>query len=98
VFKEKMGDDLGYPAGRVRHLYTRIMVASVEVYETLRVGDVIRIKGHITDFDQKIESMEVNHMPVHEATRGQIAGIRVRHRARKNDLLYKRMGTEKDHW
>jgi len=77
------------PSGRVRHLYTRIMVASVEVYDCLRVGDLIRIKGHITDFDQKIESMEVNHRPVNEATKGQIAGIRVIHRVRKNDFIYK---------
>ena len=84
-----MGDDLQHPSGRVRHLYTRIMVARVEVYDSLKVGDFIRIKGHITDFDQKIESMEIDHKPVAIATKGQIAGIKVIHRVRKNDLLYK---------
>ena len=76
-------------AGRVRHYYKKINVASIEVTDSLKVGDLVHIKGHVTDFDQEIYSIEIGHTQLNEATKGQIAGIKVDDYVRKNDLLYR---------
>jgi hypothetical protein len=45
----------------VTHYYGCLPVVAMrlEPGATLRVGDVIHIRGHTTDFTQKIESLEV---------------------------------------
>ncbi len=76
-------------AGKVRNYYRKINVVSIEVLESLKLGDHIHIKGHFTDFDQEIFSIEISHTQVKEAARGQIAGIKVVDFLRKNDFIYK---------
>jgi putative protease len=76
-------------AGKILSYYSKSGVASVEVFDRLETGDIIHIKGHSTDFDQKIESMEINRRQVTEAVKGQIAGIKVADYVRKNDLVYR---------
>jgi len=76
-------------AGQVRNYYKNINVASIEVTDSLKVGDLIHIKGHFTDFDQEIYSIEIRHTQVKEAAKGQIAGIKVDDYVRKNDFIYK---------
>jgi hypothetical protein len=43
----------------------------------LRVGDVIHIRGHTTDFSQKVESLEVNHAPATEVGPNADFGLKV---------------------
>lgn len=76
--------------GVVTHYFSHLSVAIVQL-ETgnLRVGDVIHIKGHTSDFTQRIESMEVDHVHVTEARAGQIFGLRVAGHAREHDVVYK---------
>src|SRR5262245_64097761 len=52
--------------GVVTHYYSHLSVAAMQLEpgSTLRVGDIIHIRGHTTDFTQKVESLEVNHAPV----------------------------------
>lgn len=75
--------------GRVTHYYNRIEVAVVEVTDTIRVGDTIRIKGGIRDFEQTIDSMEIEHQKVEVATKGQSIGLRVVEKVREDDQVYK---------
>jgi hypothetical protein len=83
----------GQPVGRVVHYYTHLSVAIVELTQgSLRVGDTIHIKGHTTDFRQTIDSMEIEHQKVTEATPGQSFGIKVREHAREHDIVYKVAG------
>jgi hypothetical protein len=56
---------------------------------TLRLGDMIHIRGHITDFIQKVESLEVNHAPVTEVGRNDDFGLKVIEHAREHDIVYK---------
>ena len=76
-------------AGKVRHFYSRISVASVEVTGMLSVGDFVHIRGHVTDFDQTIESMQVRCDQVSVALRGMTVGIKVKDYVRKNDYIYR---------
>jgi putative protease len=76
-------------AGKVTHYYKGIGVAAVNVTDYLEVGDTIHIKGHTTDFEQKIESMQLEHRPIKRAEKGQLVGIAVREYVRENDLVYR---------
>ncbi len=76
--------------GRVTHYFGKISVAAVELTDgTLSVGDTIHIKGHTSDFTQKVESMQIEGQPVQHAEAGQTVGLKVVEHARKNDAVYK---------
>jgi len=75
--------------GRVSHYYARIDVAVIEVINTIKVGDTIHIKGGIRDFEQTVDSMEIEHQKVEVATKGQSIGLKVIERVRETDLVYK---------
>jgi len=75
--------------GRVTHYYSRIGAAVVEVTDTIKVGDTIHIKGGTRDFEQTVDSMEIEHQNVEVATKGQSIGLKVIEKVRENDLVYK---------
>lgn len=75
--------------GVVTHYYSHLSVAVIELDAgMLREGDTIHIKGHTTDFTQKVGSMEVNHMHVSDAYAGQSFGLKVMEHAREHDGVY----------
>jgi hypothetical protein len=76
--------------GVVTHYYSHLSVAIVRLESgTLRVGDVIHIRGHTTDFSQRVESLEINHAPATEVGLGDDFGLKVIEHAREHDVLYK---------
>ena len=75
--------------GRISHYYNRIGVAVIEVTDTIKVGDTIHIKGGMRDFEQTIDSMEIEHQKVEVATKGQSIGLQVIEKVRETDLVYK---------
>ncbi|MBI3805616.1 MAG: translation elongation factor-like protein [Nitrospirae bacterium] len=78
------------PIGTVTHYYSHLSVAVVQLNEgNLQVGDTIRIKGHTTNLEQPIESMEVDHQSVQQASSGQVFGLKVRDHVREHDQIYK---------
>jgi putative protease len=76
-------------AGKVTHYYKSIGVAAVEVSDSLKVGDLIHIKGRTTDFEQKVESMQIEHNNVTEAKKGEVIGLKVKDYVREHDLVYR---------
>ena len=76
--------------GRVTHYYTHLGVAIIDILDgTLKSGDTIHIKGHTTDLTQKLESIEMEHKHIDEASAGQTVGIKVKEHVRVSDLVYK---------
>lgn len=75
--------------GSVTHYYGRIGVAVVELTAPLRVGDRIAIRGMTTNFEQVVESMEIEHKPVKEAGPGASIGLKVSERVREGDIVYR---------
>ncbi len=76
--------------GKITHFFSKINVGVLVLSKgMLRVGDTIHIKGHTTDFYQKVESMQVEHNPVEAAKPGEPVGIRVESPVRENDLVFK---------
>ncbi len=76
-------------AGKVTHYYKAIGVAIIEVSDSLEVGNLIHIKGHTTDFEQKIESMQIEHKEVTKAEKGQVIGLKTKDYVREHDLVYR---------
>jgi hypothetical protein len=77
--------------GVVTHYYSHLSVVALKLEPgtTLRVGDVIHIRGHTSDFTQKVESLEVNHAPVTEVEPDDDFGLKVVEHAREHDTVYK---------
>ncbi|MCS7258103.1 MAG: hypothetical protein NZ601_01830 [candidate division WOR-3 bacterium] len=76
--------------GKVTHFFGKISVAVVELTDdSLSVGDTIHIKGHTSDFTQKVESMQIEHKNVERAEIGQSIGLKVIAHAHENDIVYK---------
>ncbi|MEO0072256.1 MAG: hypothetical protein ABIK10_02285 [candidate division WOR-3 bacterium] len=76
--------------GKVTHFFGKISVAVVELTDdALAVGDTIHIKGHTSDFTQKVESMQIEHKNVERAEVGQSVGLKVIAHAHENDIVYK---------
>lgn len=77
--------------GRITHFFTKISVAVIELIAPLAVGDTIVIKGPTTDFEQVVESMQIEHNNVQRAEAGQSIGLKVAQRVRENDMVYKKL-------
>jgi len=77
--------------GRITHFFTKISVAVIELTATLKVGDTIAIKGPTTDFEQVVESMQIEHKDVQRAEARQSIGLKVAQRVRERDVVYKKL-------
>ena len=76
--------------GKVSHYFTKIGVAVIEVTDgSIKVGDELHIKGHTTDFKQKVHSMQIEHDKIEMAEPGQSIGMKVEQPVRANDIVYK---------
>ena len=76
--------------GKVTHYFAKIGVAVIEVTDgSIKVGDEIHIKGHTSDFRQKVHSMQIEHESVELAEPGQSIGVKVSEPVRANDMVYK---------
>lgn len=80
----------GERIGVVTHYFSHLSVAVVKLEAaTLRVGDTIHIRGHTTDFEQRVDSLQVNHQFVQEVGPKDDFGLKVREHAREHDIVYK---------
>jgi putative protease len=79
----------GQLIGKITHYFSKIGVAVIELSNALKTGDTIRIIGGETDFEQKIESMEVEHKKVGEAKAGEGVGLKVDQKVKEGYKVYK---------
>ena len=75
--------------GTVMSYYSRIGVAAIELEGPLKIGDKVKIKGSTTDFEQTVDSMQIENKRVSEAKKGASIGIKVKDKVRPNDIVYK---------
>lgn len=84
-----MEEKEGKLIGKVTHYFGNIGVAVIDLSDKLEAGDEIRIVGGETDFNQKIESMEVDHKKVEKAKKGDSVGVKVDQKVREGYKVYK---------
>jgi len=61
-------------------------VAIIELRAPLAVGDCILVRGPSTDFEQVVESMQIEHINIQRAESGQSIGLKTVQLA-KNGML-----------
>lgn len=76
--------------GAVTHYYGDISVAVVQMESgSLRLDDTIHVRGHTSDFRQRVKSMQIEHQPVSEVGAGQEFALAVTGHPREHDVVYK---------
>ncbi len=84
----------GIRVGEVTHFYDRLCVAVIKLTETIRVGDMLHVLGHHTDFQQPVESLQIEHQTVSEAGPGADVALKVNQKVHPGDSVFKVSGEE----
>jgi len=75
--------------GTVSDFFAHPVVAAIELTSALNKGDKIHIKGHTTELELTVYSMQIENEPVEQAKAGDSVGVKVPERVRKGDAVYK---------
>jgi putative protease len=75
--------------GRVEKYFRKVGVAALELSTAIAVGDKLRFSGATTNFEMKVESMQIDHEVVESAAAGADVGIAVPERVRRSDTVYR---------
>lgn len=70
------------------HYFSNIRVVVLKLKGSLKTNDKILIKGFTTDFKQTVNSMQIDHVSVKAAKKGQEVGIKVKGKIRRGDKAY----------
>lgn len=77
-------------AGVITHYFPKVEAAVVKLTKSsLSVGDSIVIKGHTSDFKEKVQSIQLDHVPIQNAEKGMEIGLKVKSKVREHDVVYK---------
>ena len=86
-----MSEENVIEVGFISHFFSKIGVAVVELTAPLAVGDRILVKGPSTDFEQVVESIQIEHENIPRAEAGQAIGLKMAEHARERDMIYKKL-------
>ncbi|MBI5076820.1 hypothetical protein HZB94_00345 [Candidatus Falkowbacteria bacterium] len=75
--------------GRVVHFFDNIGVAVIALNAVLKVGDKIKIQGGDVDFEQEVQSMQIDRQPLDKAKKGQEVGMKVEQKVRDGYRVFK---------
>ncbi|MFC1532868.1 translation elongation factor-like protein [Thermodesulfobacteriota bacterium] len=76
--------------GVIVKFFAKPGVAAIEMKSgTIKKDDLLRYKGHTTDFTEEVSSIEIDNQPIEEAKAGDLIGLKVKERVRENDKVYK---------
>jgi translation elongation factor EF-1alpha len=83
------GHEPEHAIGTVTHYFGHLSVAAVTLTDTLRVGERVHFHGHTTDFEQNVDSMEVEHAQVESAGPGDDVALHVDDHVREHDQIFR---------
>ena len=76
--------------GVITHYFPKVDAAVVKLTKgILSIGDSIVIKGHTSDFKEKVDSIQLDHAPIQNAEQGMEIGLKVKAKVREHDVVYK---------
>ena len=74
--------------GKVSDFFAHPVVAGIDMTGSMKVGDNIHIKGHTTDIEMVVNSMQIDNQVVDKAKKGDSVGVKVPDRVRAGDTVY----------
>ena len=74
--------------GTITHYFPKPEVGVVQLQADIKIGDVLHFRGHTTDFQQEIKSMQVEHGAVDSAAAGTEVAIKLKERVRSGDEVH----------
>ena len=74
--------------GKITHYYNGLGVGIIELSDKLKKGDTVHIKGKSTDFEQMVDSMQIEHDQIDQAKKGDVVGIKVKEKVKEGDEVY----------
>jgi hypothetical protein len=77
--------------GTVKHFFSKISVAIIDLTAPLSVGDRILVKGPSTDLEMTVDSMQIEHKDIRRAEAGQSIGLKLAGQAKERDVVYKKL-------
>lgn len=79
--------------GLITHYFGKVGVGIINLTDgDLKVGDKIHVKGHTSEFEQIVESIQIEHQDVQEAKKGAQAGVKIKEHVREHDVVFKVTG------
>lgn len=86
-----MSEENVVEVGHITHFFPKISVAVVELTAPLTKGDRILVKGPSTDFEQTVDSMQIEHKNIERAEAGTSVGLKTAQLVKEKDVVYKKM-------
>jgi putative protease len=74
--------------GKVSSYFSHVNVAAIKLSGKLKVGEKVHIKGHTTDFEQDVDSIQMEKKVVSKAKKGDHVGIKVSEKVRPGDKVF----------
>ncbi|MBU2503690.1 MAG: translation elongation factor-like protein [Nanoarchaeota archaeon] len=85
---EETEKEEGKEIGKVSTYFGNVGVAAIKLSGKLKIGDKVHIKGHTTDLEVPIESLQIDRKEVESAKKGDHIGIKVPDKVRPNDTVF----------
>ncbi|MDD3904981.1 MAG: hypothetical protein PHS46_00440 [Candidatus Omnitrophica bacterium] len=90
TIKKKLPIENMIKVGEITHYFPHVKAAALLILkDSIKIGDEIYIKGHTSDFKEKIVSIQLDRAPIKEGRKGQEIGLLVKKRVRIGDSVYK---------
>lgn len=74
--------------GTVSSYFSHVGVAAIKLSGSLKIGDKIHLKGHTTDFEEDVNSIQIERKEIEKAKKGDHIGIKVSDKVRPNDTVF----------
>jgi translation elongation factor EF-1alpha len=74
--------------GEVSGYFSNVGVAAIKISGKLKIGERVHIKGHTTDFEQEVDSIQIERKDIAEAKKGDHVGIKVAEKVRPGDKVF----------
>lgn len=75
--------------GKVSHYYDKIGVMVVKLTDKVSVGDKVKVKRGDEEFEETIESMQIEHENIDKAKKGDEIAIKVSGEAKEGAAVYR---------
>lgn len=74
--------------GKVNHWYDKAQVAVVKLSGSLKVGDKIKVKKGDSEFEETVNSMQVDHKTVNSGKKGDEVAIQLSQKTKEGAVIY----------